>query len=134
MKKISVNILGIYDTILACGAIYIGLNMLSASNKIFTEYPKEWLSKAPFESWVIPGLFAIVLFGLGNIIAAIFSFRKQNSKSWFVSAVMGGIFFISLVGQVIILGEWYLATVELLLISIVQLWLSGYALKADKYL
>jgi hypothetical protein len=46
--------------------------------------------------------------------------------SWFVSAIMGGIFFISIVAQVIILGQWYLATVELLIFSIIQLCLSGY--------
>ena len=101
--------------------------MVFSTNGMFIEYPKEWLSKVPFESWVIPGIIAIVLFGLGNIIAAIFSFRKENNRSWFVSALMGGILFISIVVQVIILGQWYLATVELLIFSIIQLCLSGYS-------
>ena len=125
-QKVSEKLLGIYDLILALGAIYIGVMMVISNNGIFIEYPKEWLSKVPFESWVIPGIIAIVLFGLGNIIAAIFSFRKENNKSWFVSAIMGGILFISLVAQVIILGEWYLATAEFLILSIIQLCLSGY--------
>lgn len=127
MKKVSVNLLGIYDLILAVCAIFIGVMMISSNNEIFIEYPKEWLSKVPFENWFIPGIIAIVLFGLGNIIASIFSFRKENSKSWLVSAIMGGIFFISIVAQVIIIGEWYLATVEFLIFSIIQLCLSGYA-------
>jgi len=45
-----------------------------------------------------------------------------------MSAIMGGIFFISLVAQVIILGETYLATVELLILSVIQLCFCGYAL------
>ena len=75
---------------------------------------------------IIPGIIAIVVFGLGNIVAAIFSFIKNNNKSWLVSAIMGAIFFVSLVSQVIILGEWYLATVEFLILSLIQLGLSWY--------
>ncbi len=131
MKKISANFLGIYDLVLALGAIFIGVMMVSANNGIFTQYPKEWLIKAPFKSFVIPGIIAILLFGLGNVIAAIFSFRKEDRKSWIISAIMGGILFMSLILQILIFGEWYLATVEFMIFSIIQLCLSGYAF--DKY-
>lgn len=133
-QRIRVTILGIYDLILSIGAIYSGVLMIRSSNGIFIDYPKEWLSKVPFESWFIPGIIAIVVFGLGNIIAAIFSFRNENDKSWVWSAIMGGIFFISLVFQVIILGEGYLATIEFLVLSIIQLCLSGYAFAGDRKL
>ncbi|HEY5561242.1 MAG TPA: hypothetical protein VIK72_05700 [Clostridiaceae bacterium] len=126
MKKIRANLLGIYDLILAFGAIFIGIKMINSSSGIFTEYPKEWLSKIPFDSWVIPGIMTILLFGLGNIIAASLSFRKRANNSWFMSATMGGILFISLIIQIIILGETYLATIEFLIFSIIQLYLSGY--------
>lgn len=131
-QKIRVTILGIYDLILAIGAIYSGVLMIRSSNGIFIDYPKEWLFKVPFESWLIPGIIAIIVFGLGNIIAAIFSLRNQNDKSCVWSAIMGGIFFISLIFQVIILGEWYLATVEFLVFSIIQLCLSVYAFDGYK--
>lgn len=134
MKKTDVNLLCIYDIILAFGAIYIGLDMLNSSSKMFTQYPKEWLSKVPFGGWVIPGLIAIVLFGMGNLIAAIVCLKRDDSKSWVMSVVMGGIFFISLIAQIIILGECYLATVELLLLSIVQLCLSIYVFNVYKCL
>lgn len=129
--KIRINLLGIYDLILALGAVFIGVMMVSSSSKIFSDYPKEWLSKVPFESWFIPGIIAIFIFGLGNIIAAIFSFTK-NKNSWVISAIMGGIFFISIVAQVIILGEWYMPTVEFFIFSVIQLWLSGYAFSSYK--
>lgn len=125
-QKMSMNLLGIYDLILALGSIFIGVMMLSSKNGVFNEYPKEWLSILPFNNWVIPGVIAIVLFGLGNIVAAIYSFRKKNNKSWLISAIMGGIFLISLVAQVIILREWYMVTVEFLVLSIMQVFLSGY--------
>jgi hypothetical protein len=124
--KARINLLGFYDLVLSLGAVFMGVMMINSSNGIFTEYPKEWLSKVPFVSWVIPGIIAITVFGLGNIVSAILCFRKVNNKSWLMSGVMGGIFFISLVAQVIILGEWYMATVQFFVLSIIQLSLCGY--------
>lgn len=125
-QKIRITLLGIYDLILSLGAIFIGAMMINSSNGIFTEYPKEWIYKVPFENWVIPGILAILIFGLGNIISGIFSFRKEDNKSWIMSAIMGGIFFISIVAQVIILGKWYMVTSQFFIFCIIQLSLSGY--------
>jgi hypothetical protein len=124
-QKMSKILLGIYDLFLSLGAIYMGI-MMVLGNGMFAEYPKEWLSKVPFENWVAPGLIAIVVFGLGNILAAIFSLKQKSNKSWYMSAIMGGIFFISLVVQVLVLGEAYLATAEFFILSIIQLCLCGY--------
>ena len=127
MKKIKVNILGIYDLIIAIGAIYIGvIMMISSSGGKFIPYPKEWLSKVPFESWIFPGIISIVLFGLGNIIAAILSFKKSNNKFWIASSIMGGLLFVSVISQVIILDETFLVTVEIMALSIIQLCMCGY--------
>ena len=125
-QRIRKNLLGVYDLILSFGAIYLGMLMISSSSGIFIEYPKEWLSRVPFESWVTPGIIAIIIFGLGNLISAIFSFRKESNKSWAISTIMGLIFFISTVAQVIILGEWYMATIQFFIFSIIQLCLSLY--------
>ncbi|MBU3111915.1 hypothetical protein KPL55_10285 [Clostridium lacusfryxellense] len=114
------NLLGIYDMMLAVGAIYMGGVMISG---MFTEYPKEWISKIPFHSWFIPGIIAILLFGIGNIVASIFSLKKGNKRYWVASAIMGALLLVSLIVQVIVLGEWYMATVEFLLLSIGQLYL-----------
>ncbi|MBU3171505.1 hypothetical protein [Clostridium estertheticum] len=120
-EKIKINLLGFYDLVLALGAIYIGGMMISSRGGMFTKYPKEWLPKVPFDNWIVPGIITIVLFGLGNIIAAILSFRKGNSKFWVVSVIMGVLLFISIITQVIVLGEWYMATVEFFILSIGQL-------------
>jgi len=116
--------LGIYDLVLALGFTYIGVMMISSKSGIFVEYPKEWLSKLPFISWTIPGIIFVLIFGLGNITAAMFSFRKANNKSWVLSAIMGIILFITLAAQVIILDKWYLATLEFFIFSLIQLSLS----------
>jgi hypothetical protein len=119
-------LLGFYDLVLSFGAVFTGVMMVSSSSGVFIQYPKEWLSKFPFKSWVIPGLIAILVFGLGNIISAVFSFRKSSNKPWVMSTIMGGIFFVSIIAQVIILREWYMATLQFLIFSIIQLCLSGY--------
>lgn len=130
-QKTRMNLLGLYNLILALGAIYTGMLMIRG-NGIFIDYPKEWLGKVPFVSWFIPGIIAIVLFGLGNIIASIFCFRKKSSSSWLMSAIMGGVFFISLVAQAIIFKELYLATVEFFILSIIQLCLIVFVFKGYK--
>lgn len=120
------RILAIYDLILSLGAIYAGVLMINSNSGIFAEYPKEWLTILPFKSWVIPGIIAIALFGVGNIISAEFSFTKESNKSWSASVIMGGIFFLGTIAQVIILGEWYMATVQFFIMSIIQICLSIY--------
>lgn len=124
-QKISINLLGIYDLILALGSIYIGTMMILSRSGIFTQYPEEWLSVLPFKNWVIPGIITIVMFGMGNIIAAISSISIEKNISPIISAVMGGILFICLAAQIIILKETYLATAEFLILSIIQLYISG---------
>lgn|SRR5665647_80555 len=98
-QKVRANLLGIYDLVLALLFIYLGVMMIGSKSGLFVEYPKEWLTKLPFKSWVMPGVIAIVLFGLGNIVAAIFSFTKANTKPWFISAIniqlcISGIYYI----------------------------------------
>src|SRR6185437_2202520 len=93
-QTIRARMLGIYDLFLATGAIWIGAKMVKSSSGIFAEeYPDSWASRLPFDSWVMPGVLAIVIFGLGNIIAAVFTLKIRHNSSWYVSAIMGAIFF-----------------------------------------
>lgn len=131
-QKAKKNLLGIYDLILSFGAIFTGIMMIHSSTGIFAEYPKAWLTKVPFESWVIPGIIAILIFGLGNIISALLVFRKNGNTSWKMSALMGGVFLMSIVAQILVLGEWYMATVQFLILSIIQLLLSGYVFSGSQ--
>lgn len=129
MKQIiRARLLGVYNLFLATGAIWLGTQMVtSSSGTIFAgEYPESWASNLPFNSWVMPGVLAIVIFGLGNIIAAVFSFRKRHNSSWYASAIMGAIFFFSLIFQRITLEESYIVTNPFLALSVIQLCLSGY--------
>jgi hypothetical protein len=121
------SLLGIYDLILAAGAVYIGSLMIQSSKGAFAEYPREWLSKLPFDDWAIPGMIIIVLFGAGNVSAAIINFRSSKGRSWVPSAVLGAILLSGMIIFTVILGKWYLATVEFVIIGAIQLYLSLYS-------
>lgn len=123
-KKVKV-VLICYDLLLAIGAIYAGTIMISGK---LGEYPSEWLAKVPFKSWVLPGVLVIILYGIGNLIAAILSLY-MNNKGLIASFIMGTIFLISLLASIIILGEVYLATVEFIILSIIQILLALFTLK-----
>ncbi|WP_391122643.1 hypothetical protein [Psychrobacillus sp. L3] len=127
-QTIRARMMGIYDLFLATGAIWFGVQMvLSSSGTIFAEkYPDSWASRLPFDSWVMPGVLAIVIFGLGNILAAVFSFKKRHNSSWYATAIMGAVFFFSLIFQRIILEESYIVNGPFLVLSVIQLCLSGY--------
>jgi len=125
-SKVILNLLGGYDLLMSLGAFYIGVNMIFEKG-VFNEYPKEWLSKVPFQNWFLPAIIGIVVFGLGNCIAAIFSFMIKGNLSWIVSAIMAGIFFLSMVAQYIIFMEWYLPSSLLLILSIIQIIFCGIA-------
>ncbi len=128
MKQPSFIVLGIYDLCLALAAILCGVLMLNSNYGIFSSFPPEWLSILPFKSWLLPGIITILIFGAGNIIASFCSFRKNGNSSWFFSALMGVVFLLSLTMQVIITKEYYLATFEFLIICMLQIMLSVYAL------
>jgi len=126
-QTIRARVLGIYDLFLATGAIWIGAQMMKSGSGIFAEeYPESWASSLPFDSWVMPGVLAIFIFGLGNIIAAVFSFKKRHNSSWYASAIMGTVFLFSLIFQRIIIEETYIVTIPFLALSVIQLCLSGY--------
>lgn len=117
--KFSRRILGCYDLFLAIGAIYNGIKMVSGSfwNG---EFPDIWLGRVPFTSWLLPGVIAIVLYGVGNLIAAYFSFSKK-SKGWILSGIMGIVFLVSLLISIVILGDMYLAIVIFIILALMQI-------------
>ena len=126
-QTIRARMLSIYDLFLAIGAIYCGTQMVRSNYGIFAEeYPDSWASNLPFDSWVMPGILAIIIFGLGNIIASVFSFGSRGNGSWYVSLIMGSLFFFGLIYQYILVQETYIVTKPFLILSVIQLCLSGY--------
>lgn len=117
IKKIT-NILGYYDLVLGIGIIFTCIMMMTGE---IGEYPVEWLSKVPFTNWFYPGIIGIILYGFGNLCA--FYLILRNKKGLILSGFMGIMLLISILLSIKILGEVYLVTIEIMLLSLVQIML-----------
>ena len=115
IKKIT-NILGYYDLVLGIGIIFTCIMMITGK---IGEYPVEWLSKVPFNNWFYPGIIGIILYGFGNLCASYLILR--NKKGLILSGFMGMLLLISILLSIKILGAIYLVTLEVILLSLVQI-------------
>jgi len=118
-------ILGLFTFIIAIGAFRTGYFMIRGQG-IFTEFPKEWLSKVPFDNWFIPAYIGMFIYGVGNMLATLCAFISNSSLEWKLPPSMSITLLISLLLQIIILKESYLATYQLALLCLIQLSLSIY--------
>ncbi|MDU6975451.1 MAG: hypothetical protein E6370_14175 [Clostridiales bacterium] len=122
--KISRRILCCYNLFLALGAIWCGTMMVTGA---LGKYPVEWIGKLPFTNWIFPGIIAIVIYGIGNLLATIFSLSKKDIGV-VVSITMGILLLVSMLFSIKMLEEVYLPTIEFIVVSIIQLVLSLFVL------
>lgn len=120
MKKQNLFISG-YHFFLALLFIYVGAQVIQGR---LGEYPSEWLTKLPFTSWVLPG-FAILLLGLSHLFVAGIGLFQSRSMVARLTLLMGSFLIVSGILSIMILGEPYLATVELILLGSIHLVLGG---------
>ncbi len=76
MKKYFI-ILGVLQVITAIGAIPAGIGYLIDTTGAAMGVTVEMLANSPLTSFLIPGLFLVLVHGLGNIVLAIVNFRKM---------------------------------------------------------
>lgn len=74
--KISRYLLGVFDLVILVNVLIVGVSMIRQTGN-YIEYPVEWLSKTPFDNFVLPGIIGIMIYGIGNLIAAIFAIAKR---------------------------------------------------------
>lgn len=111
-----------YNLLLALGAFYMGTSMLLGGG-IFADFPPEWTGRMPFNSWESLALFGIVVFGVGNAAVAVMGFVRNKKHVFGLTAMMGALLFAASVMPAVFVGEWYLPTVQLLAMGILQLML-----------
>ena len=114
------NILNIYNLLLSLGAFYLGVSMF-LERGVFDTFPQEWIGILPFNNWASLALFGIIIFGIGNGIASTYGFIKKDKKIFIITFTMGALFFLCIIIPTILLGEWYLPTSALFVLSIIQI-------------
>lgn len=78
------QVLGILQSIIAVGAIIGGIGMCFDPSGRTDGVSLKLLQDSPFKDYWYPGLFLLIVHGIGNILAAIISFTKKH-----VSGVFG---------------------------------------------
>ena len=114
------SVLNIYNLLLSLGAFYLGVLMF-LERGVFDTFPQEWIGILPFNNWASLALFGIIIFGIGNGIASTYGFIKKDIKIFIITFTMGALFFLCIIIPTILLGEWYLPTSALFVLSIIQI-------------
>lgn len=117
---ILLHISNLYNLLLGLGAFYLGTRMYKGSGD-FEAIPHEWIGILPIDNWATIGLFGIVVFGIGNTMVSLYGMLKQTKVIYTMTFIMGALLFLSTIIPTKLLGEWYLPTSELVLLSIIQL-------------
>lgn len=123
-KRASLFLLGLFDLLLFAGATWFGILMLTAARD-FDTYPAEWLGRMPFTSWLPIGMLAIAVFGLGNLLAAVFTIEGHDRRSALCSAVLGALLILGITAQYLAVGAMYLPGAEFILLGFLQIGLAG---------
>ncbi|MDQ0228222.1 hypothetical protein [Metabacillus niabensis] len=131
LKNGFVTLIIILNLLLSLGAIMIGIMMLLKKG-VFASFPNEWTTYVPFNNWIILALFLIILFGIGNAFASLNGLLKKERKLYNLTMIMSILLMLSTVIQVIVLKEWFLATVEFLFIGLIQILLGLFGINAYK--
>lgn len=89
MKKLF-YILGGIQAFVALGAIPAGLGYLADTSGKAMEVSADMLANSPLKSFLLPGLFLLIVHGFGNVAAAVISFRKMRIAGY-AGIILGSI-------------------------------------------
>ncbi len=78
MKSRVLLYLGIFQLLIALGALPAGLAMIQDPTGGLNQMTLDLLADLPFSSFLIPGLYLFLINGLGNMAGAILSFMKKK--------------------------------------------------------
>lgn len=129
MKKYFI-ILGVIQLITAAGAIPSGLLFILDPSGAGMGNSTDMLSGSPFKSFLIPGLFLLIINGLGNTGGAVLSFMKRAAAGP-VAIVLGVILGLWIIIQVMIIGLSSFLQPVFFLVGIAEI-LIGYTIASTK--
>lgn len=124
-------ILGVFESIVALGAIPAGLSLIADPTGTGLGLAPEILEGTPFQNYLIPGLFLLLVNGFGNVAGAFYSFKRKK-----LSAELGLILGILLLGwiliQVYLIGWTNFLQTIFFIVAIVEIVLSLVILRKEK--
>lgn len=88
---------------------------------VFDTFPAEWIGVMPFTNWESLAIFGIIAFGIGNAVASAYGFLKKDKKIFMATIFMGVLLLLCAFSPVLLVGEWYLPTIQFLLAGSIQI-------------
>lgn len=95
------RILGVLQVFIAIGAIAGGVTLVMDVSGAGMGFPSGLLAATPFNDYLLPGLYLLLVNGLGTLLAAFLSFRRHH---W--AAEIGIAFGLALMGWIIAQILW----------------------------
>lgn len=71
--------LGLLQCFIGLSGIAGGVGLVSAPDGTRLGFALEWLNNAPFADYLIPGLFLLVIVGIGTIVAGLATFLRYRN-------------------------------------------------------
>lgn len=119
------KLLPAFNLAMSLGAFFMGISMLPFTG-VFVEFPPEWAGVMPFSSWSALAMYGMIVFGIGNAVAAVYGFLRKTRKFSVANLCLGVLLFSSAALPVVLLDEWYLPLVFFFALSFIQLALGLY--------
>lgn len=88
----------------ALGAIPVGLMFLSDPTGASIGLPSGWIEATPFGTYVIPGLYLLLMNGLGMLVAAGLTVARHPWAPW-LTGILGAGLVIWILVQVVVMPE-----------------------------
>ena len=119
VKRLVVG-LGVFQILLGLSAVAGGVGMVGDPSGDSVGFPLDQLSGTPFPDYLIPGLFLLLIIGVGHLaggILTIIRFRHAGE----VAVVLGAILMAWIVVQVILIGLVYFLQPLYFLFAVVEI-------------
>ncbi len=101
-KKLRIT-LAVIQLFVAIGALPAGFGMLSDTSGASLGMTTDWLARAPFHTFLLPGLYLFFINGLSNLMNSILLFRNYK-YSGELGILLGILLVLWIIVQVAIIG------------------------------
>ena len=108
-------------------AIPVGLMFLGDPTGRMVQVPQGWIEQTPFGSYLIPGLYLLLMNGVGMLVLAGLTIRRHWFAPW-LTGILGGGLVIWIVVEIVALPQtmvltWVFLAIGLALSAIALAWL-----------
>ena len=79
------------ELVTAFGAIPVGLMLLRDTSGGSVGFPEGWIEGTIFGSYLVPGLYLLVMNGVGMLVLAVLTMQRHRWAPWLTGVLGGGL-------------------------------------------